>query len=117
MRAATLFARRISRPTVSRAVLANRGMASLSGGQAVSQLAEQFPHMDAVRYDHKNQKFAYKDIDHYAESLACGFAEQGFQPGDIVLSWLPEHFSEQVSHHSAHTRFHLFSRRVPLLAQ
>eukprot|EP00545_Synedropsis_sp_CCMP1620_P003056 CAMPEP_0119013116 /NCGR_PEP_ID=MMETSP1176-20130426/7955_1 /TAXON_ID=265551 /ORGANISM="Synedropsis recta cf, Strain CCMP1620" /LENGTH=281 /DNA_ID=CAMNT_0006966171 /DNA_START=14 /DNA_END=859 /DNA_ORIENTATION=+ len=96
MKAATLFARRFSRPAVvSRVVLANRGMASMSGGQAVAQLAEQFPHMDAVRYQHKNQKFAYKDVDHYAESLACGFVEQGFQPGDIVLSWLPEHFSEQ----------------------
>lgn len=98
MRAATLFARRISRPAASRAFIASRGMASLSGGQTVAQLAEQFPHMDAVRYDHKNQKFAYKDVDHYSEALACGFVEQGFQPGDIVLSWLPAHFSEQVSY-------------------
>ena len=96
--AASLLARRLSRPAI-RAVMTNggRNMASMSGGQTVAQLAKDLPHMDAVRYEHKNQKFAFKDIDHYAEALACGFLEQGFQPGDIVLSWLPEHFSEQVS--------------------
>mmetsp|Transcript_6401 Transcript_6401/g.5232 ORF Transcript_6401/g.5232 Transcript_6401/m.5232 type:complete len:233 (-) Transcript_6401:3-701(-) len=44
---------------------------------------------------HKNQKFAYKDVDFNSEAIACGFSEQGFQPGDVVLSWLPDHFSEQ----------------------
>lgn len=98
MRAASVLVRQLNRPAV-RAVLTNgaRGMASLSGGQTIAQLAKEFPHMDAVRYEHKNQKFALKDVNHFAESLACGFIEQGFQPGDVVLSWLPEHFSEQVS--------------------
>jgi acyl-CoA synthetase (AMP-forming)/AMP-acid ligase II len=99
MRAASALVRTLNRPAV-RGVLANsisRSMASLSGGQAVAQLAKELPHKDAVRYEHKNQKFAFKDVDFHAESLACGFVEQGFRPGDIVLSWLPDHFSEQVS--------------------
>jgi len=61
----------------------------------VAKIAEEFPHMDAVRYLHKNEKFGFKDVDSNAEDIACGFCEQGFQPGDIVLSWLPDHFSEQ----------------------
>jgi acyl-CoA synthetase (AMP-forming)/AMP-acid ligase II len=73
-----------------------RGMASLSGGQRIEELAKKFPYKNAIRYEHKNQKFSFKDIHRHSDDLACGFLEQRFQPGDIVLSWLPEHFSEQV---------------------
>jgi non-ribosomal peptide synthetase component E (peptide arylation enzyme) len=76
--------------------LHGRGMASLTGGQKVEELAKQLPFKNAIRYEHKNQKYSFKDINQHSEDLACGFLEQGFQPGDIVLSWLPEHFSEQV---------------------
>jgi hypothetical protein len=98
MRAASALVRTLNRPAV-RGVLANsisRSMASLSGGQAVAQLAKELPHKDAVRYEHKNQKFAFKDVDFHAESLECVFVEQVFRPGFIVLSWLPDHFSVQV---------------------
>jgi hypothetical protein len=96
---AAVYVRQLSRTAV-RDIVKNggRGMASLSGGQMLSQLANEFPHMNAVRYEHKNQKYAFKDLEYFAESIACGFTEQGFRPGDKVLSWLPLHFSEQVSH-------------------
>jgi len=51
--------------------------------------------MDAVRYEHKNVKWSFKDVNFHSDSLACGLLEQGFQPGDVVLSWLPSHFAEQ----------------------
>lgn len=120
MRAASVVVRTLNRPAV-RGVLTNsisRSMASLSGGQAVAQLAKELPHKDAVRYEHKNQKFAFKDIDFHAESLACGFVEQGFRPGDIVLSWLPDHFSEQVSNSTKVMHIcHLHSDSLLLLLQ
>jgi len=28
--------------------------------------------------------------------LAIGFLDCGLAPGDVVLSWLPDHFAEQV---------------------
>mmetsp|Transcript_2700 Transcript_2700/g.3196 ORF Transcript_2700/g.3196 Transcript_2700/m.3196 type:complete len:313 (+) Transcript_2700:62-1000(+) len=94
IRAVALLTNHILRQVPLRS--ATRSLASLSGGQAVAKIADEFPHMDAVRFLHKNQKFAFKDVDTNAEEIACGFCEQGFQPGDIVLSWIPNHFSEQV---------------------
>jgi len=93
IRAVALLTNHILRQVPLRS--ATRSLASLSGGQAVAKIADEFPHMDAVRFLHKNQKFAFKDVDTNAEEIACGFCEQGFQPGDIVLSWIPNHFSEQ----------------------
>jgi len=75
--------------------VAVRGMASISGGQAIANLADQLPFMDIVRYDHKNVKWTYKHVDHFADAIATGLLEQGFQPGDVILSWLPLHFAEQ----------------------
>ena len=95
---AAVYVRRLSQAAV-RDIVKNgsRGMASLSGGQMLSQLAKESPHKNAIRYEHKNQKYAFKDLEFYAEAIACGFTEHGFRPGDKVLSWLPLHFSEQVS--------------------
>ncbi|KAI2492188.1 ligase [Fragilaria crotonensis] len=91
-----IYVRQLSRTAV-RDIVKNgsRGMASLSGGQMLTQLAKEYPHKDAIRYEHKNQKYTFKDLEYFAESIACGFTEQGFRPGDKVLSWLPLHFSEQ----------------------
>jgi hypothetical protein len=35
-------------------------------------------------------------VDYYSDAVAIGFLESGLQPGDVVLSWLPAHFSESV---------------------
>lgn len=68
-----------------------------SAGEALSALASVAPHTDVIRYEHKNVKWTLKHVDVNSESLAIGLLEQGFTKGDVVLSWLPEHFAEQVS--------------------
>jgi non-ribosomal peptide synthetase component E (peptide arylation enzyme) len=96
-----------------------RSMASLSGGNALKQLATDLPHMEAVRYEHKNVKWTFHHIDYFADALATGIVETGIAPGDVVLSWLPLHFSEQV-HYShfclfwIHVIFLLFAHRNSL---
>jgi len=69
--------------------------ASPSVGQIIANLAEENPHKDAVRYDHKNIKWSFKHIEHYADALALGLLETGLTAGDAMLSWLPLHFAEQ----------------------
>lgn len=75
-----------------------RRMSSVTGGTAIAQLAAQLPHMDAIRYEHKNVKWSFRDVNYFADALACGLLDMGLQPGDKVLSWLPNHISEQVSY-------------------
>ncbi len=71
--------------------------AATVGGLALKELAEANPYKDVVRYQHKNRKWNLQHVDYYSEALAIGFLETGLQPGDVVLSWLPAHFSESVS--------------------
>ncbi len=66
-------------------------------GQALAKLAEERPEMDVVRYHHKNVKWSFKHVEFFSDCLATGFLDMGLAPGDVVLSWLPSHFSEQVS--------------------
>ena len=73
-----------------------RPMASLSAGAALATLAEASPHVDVVRYSHKNVKWTLSKVDAYSEALAVGFVENGLRPGDAVLSWLPAHYGEEV---------------------
>jgi len=91
-----------SKPTKALNLISSRSMASaaapaVSLGNALKNLAEQMPEKDCVRYEHKNVKWSFKHVEYFADCLATGFVEQGLQPGDKVLSWLPAHFSEQVS--------------------
>lgn len=67
----------------------------MSGGDALAKLASDSPHVDVIRYHHKNVKWTLRHVDYYSDALAIGFLDQGLQPGDVVLSWLPLHFSEQ----------------------
>ena len=69
---------------------------TLSGGELLTQMAKENPYKDVVRYEHKNRKWNLHHVDFYSEGLAIGLLENGLQPGDVVLSWLPEHFSESV---------------------
>jgi len=64
-------------------------------GQALAKLAEERPEMDVVRYHHKNVKWSFKHVEFFSDCLATGFLDMGLAPGDVVLSWLPSHFSEQ----------------------
>ncbi len=73
-----------------------QGMASVNGGSLLTQLATENPYKDVVRYEFKNRKWNLQHVDFYSESLAIGLLESGLQPGDVVLSWLPGHFSESV---------------------
>eukprot|EP00814_Leptocylindrus_danicus_P008632 CAMPEP_0116005464 /NCGR_PEP_ID=MMETSP0321-20121206/1178_1 /TAXON_ID=163516 /ORGANISM="Leptocylindrus danicus var. danicus, Strain B650" /LENGTH=249 /DNA_ID=CAMNT_0003473891 /DNA_START=222 /DNA_END=971 /DNA_ORIENTATION=- len=66
-----------------------------SAGQQLTSLAEKWPHADAIRYEHKNVKWSFREVDHFAESLASGLLETGFAPGDSIVSWLPSHVAEQ----------------------
>lgn len=70
-------------------------MTTISAGDALQNIAIDFPHVEVIRYEHKNVKWTLKHVNHFADALAIGFLEVGFKPGDVVLSWLPLHFSEQ----------------------
>jgi len=72
-----------------------RSMATVSAGHALRNLTNQNPHVDVIRYKHKNVKFTISHVNHFADALAVGFLSSGLAPGDKVLSWLPLHFSEQ----------------------
>lgn len=74
-----------------------RGMATISAGDALARLATDHPHQEIIRYEHKNVKWTLKHVNYYSDALACGLVDAGLQPGDVVLSWLPMHFAEQVS--------------------
>uniref|UniRef100_A0A7S4A8Y6 AMP-dependent synthetase/ligase domain-containing protein n=1 Tax=Pseudo-nitzschia australis TaxID=44445 RepID=A0A7S4A8Y6_9STRA len=67
---------------------------STSGGSLLTTLAKENPYKDVVRYEFKNRKWNLHHVDFYSEALAIGLLENGLQPGDVVLSWLPAHFSE-----------------------
>jgi hypothetical protein len=67
------------------------------GGQKLASMTAENPHVDVVKYEHKNRTWTLNHVDYFSKALAIGFTEQGLQPGDVVLSWLPEHFSEQAS--------------------
>lgn len=68
---------------------------SLSGGgNCLAALASEWPHVDVVRYTHKNRIWTLNHVHYYSEAFAIGLVETGLQPGDVVLSWLPAHFSE-----------------------
>ena len=92
LRQLTRQAPRLFRPTV--ATSARRSMTT--AGAQLRELASQSPHVDVIRYEHKNQKFTLQHVDNHADSLASGLLDCGLVPGDVVLSWLPNHFAEQV---------------------
>ena len=73
-----------------------RFLSSASAGDTLRSLAIESPHVEAVRYEHKNVKWTMKHVDYHSDSLAIGLLENGLAPGDTVLSWLPLHFGEQV---------------------
>ena len=83
-------------PRMSAATSRLHAMSTLSGGSALTEMAKENPYKDVVRYEHKNRKWNLQHVDFYSEALAIGLLENGLQPGDVVLSWLPAHFSESV---------------------
>jgi non-ribosomal peptide synthetase component E (peptide arylation enzyme) len=73
---------------------------SSAGGQKLASMTAENPHVDVVKYEHKNRTWTLNHVDYFSKALAIGLTENGLQPGDVVLSWLPNHFSEQASTHS-----------------
>jgi len=69
--------------------------ASATAGQTLAELASANPHVEVIRYEHKNVKWTLRHVEFFADSLAVGLLENGLEPGDAILSWLPSHFSEQ----------------------
>jgi non-ribosomal peptide synthetase component E (peptide arylation enzyme) len=88
-----MLARKSPLATTSRVFLSSQ-----TGGSMLAQIAKENPYKDVVRYEHKNRKWNLHHVDYYSEALAIGLLENGLQPGDVVLSWLPAHFSESVSY-------------------
>jgi hypothetical protein len=72
-------------------------MTATPGGQTLANMTAENPHVDVVKYEHKNRTWTLNHVDYFSKALAIGLTEQGLQPGDVVLSWLPDHFSEQAS--------------------
>jgi len=66
-----------------------------TAGQTLAQLASDNPHVEVIRYEHKNVKWTMRHVEYFADCLAVGLLENGLKPGDAMLSWLPSHFSEQ----------------------
>ncbi|EEC47901.1 predicted protein [Phaeodactylum tricornutum CCAP 1055/1] len=93
-RAATLAARS-SRALAPTTRLASRSLSTAVGAQ-LQALTTEYPHLDVVRYEHKNRVWSLQHVQYYSDALAIGLMENNLQPGDVVLSWLPEHFSEQM---------------------
>ena len=69
---------------------------SLVGGLRIQEMKQENKHINVVRYEHKNRTWTVHHVDFYSEMLAIGFLDGGFLPGDVVLSWMPEHWSETV---------------------
>lgn len=67
------------------------------GGEMIRALKNENPHVEAVQYEHKTQKFTVAHVDYFSEAIAVGLVENGLIPGDVVLHWLPQHFAETVS--------------------
>ena len=104
--AATATLRSTPRATSKMAFLSTAATAAASkksstpppvvGGQWLSSLTQENPHINVVRYHHKNRVWTLQHVEYYSEALAIGFVETGLKQGDVVLSWLAQHFSEQV---------------------
>ena len=97
VRAAISRSGTFARSTTRQLPTARMCLSSMSGGSMLNQIAKENPYKDVVRYEHKNRKWNLQHVDFYSEALAVGLLENGLQPGDVVLSWLPPHFSESVS--------------------
>lgn len=102
----TVSSRVALRPTTQRAAafavtslrsgVPARAFASASAGNMLGAITKENPHVDVVRYHHKNRKWSLNHVDYYSEALAIGFVENGLRPGDALLCYLPLHFSETV---------------------
>lgn len=69
---------------------------ALVGGLRISQMKEENKHVSVVRYEHKNRTWTVHHVDYFSIALAIGFLDAGFLPGDVVLSCMPEHWSESM---------------------
>lgn len=66
-----------------------------TAGKTLASLASDNPHVEVIRYEHKNVKWTLRHVEYFSDALAVGLLENGLIPGDVMLSWLPSHFAEQ----------------------
>lgn len=85
-----------SRSISSTTIPSKSSKMSIAGGMELASLRNVNPHIDVVKYTHKNRIWTLNHVDYYSEALAIGLMENGLRSGDVILSWLPDHFSEQV---------------------
>jgi non-ribosomal peptide synthetase component E (peptide arylation enzyme) len=87
----------VSHLSTKAATLKKASAATAPGGAKLASMTAENPHVDVVKYAHKSRTWTLNHVDYFSKALAIGLTENGLQPGDVVLSWLPEHFSEQAS--------------------
>ena len=73
---------------------------SIAGGDYVRSLVKDNPYIDVVQYTHKNVIYSISHVDYHSEALAIGITENGLEPGDVVLTFLPAHLCETVRCHT-----------------
>ena len=80
------------RTPVARPVAATttRSLASASAGNQLAAMTKENPHIDVVRYEHKNKKWSLNHCDYFSEAVAIGLLETGLQPGVTLLCWEEE---------------------------
>jgi len=66
------------------------------GGNMLAALNDENPHVNVVRYEHKDRLWTMNRVQYWSEALAIGLLDYGLKAGDRVVSWLPERFSEQM---------------------
>ena len=81
----------------TKAATAKKSTSTPPGGAKLASMTAENPHVDVVKYEHKSRTWTLNHVDYFSKALAIGLTENGLQPGDVVLSWLPAHFSEQAS--------------------
>ena len=68
---------------------------SMGVGELLEIAAQKFPNTEALIYSHqpdiKNIRWTYKDLNEMSANLARGFLVAGFNPGDTVAVWGPNH--------------------------
>ena len=64
-------------------------------GELLEIAAQKFPNTEALIYSHqpdiKNIRWTYKYLNEMSTTLARGFLDAGFGPGDTIAVWGPNH--------------------------
>jgi fatty-acyl-CoA synthase len=68
---------------------------SITLGELIETSAKKFPDTEALVYSNQPEvediRWTYKDLDEMSSNLAKAFIDAGFNPGDTVGVWGPNH--------------------------